>query len=131
MYKKFVVGVIVLLIGVGIQSAFANDVYISKKTKDNFDEPLASDDYKEIITFIWGGSQSEWINRKGFFRGEIEIYSSTWGIPLKIKGLRLTNGKVERFSMFVIEVHANFFIGFIFDGEQALGVAFGDIEWVG
>ena len=131
MYKKLVVGVIVLLIGVGIQSAFADDVYISKKTKDNFDEPLASDDYKEIITIISGGDHSEWINRKGFFRGEIEIYSSIWGIWLKIKGLRLTNGKVERFSMFVSEVHANFFIGFIFDGERALGVAFGDIEWVG
>jgi hypothetical protein len=128
--KGLAVTAIILFIGVGVQPAYAVNKFlsISDDVKDYYDREL-SDDYQEIITFISGGDQSEWINRKGIFRGEIEIYSSAWGIPITLKGLRLTNGKVERFSMIVSDVHAYYFIGLIFDDTQALGFALSNIDW--
>jgi len=133
--KGLVLGIILLFVAGSISplvTAIDNVTEVKDEDVDNFNDSGTSDDYKEIITFISGGDNSEWINRKGFFRGEIFIYGgSPWGIPIALWGLRLTNGKVEKYSMIEARsVHAYFFRGFIFDGTQALGYALGNIDWV-
>ena len=65
LYKTLVVGVIVLFIGIGIQPA------IAIIEPENTDESRVSDDYQEIITFIYGIGTINWIKRRGIFRGEI------------------------------------------------------------
>ncbi len=128
LYKTLVVGVIVLFIGLGVQPAFANDSNISKKT----------DDYQEIITFIFGYGKMNWINRRGIFRGEVETYQERI-VVLSLRGLKLSDGGVEKYNITEVGyVYAPRFIGFsvmnhIFPVDppyySTIGVAFGNIEW--
>jgi len=120
LYKILVVGVIVFFIGVGIQPVFANDVYCYKETKENIGEVRASDDYQEIITFIFGYGKINWIERRGIFRGEVE-----------------TNQEIRMEKYNITEVgyiYAPRFIGFsastiLIDVYSTIGLAFGNIEW--
>ena len=127
--KALVVGIIVLFIGVGIQPALANDVYINKEKKENTDESGASDDYQEIITFIFGYAELNWIKRRGIFRGEILLYRCPWCSGIDLFGLRRSNGGVEIYQEHDLDsVHVPRFIGLAFmDFEW--GIAIGNIEW--
>jgi hypothetical protein len=128
LYKTFVVGVIVLFIGVGIQPVFANDTNIRKK----------NDDYQEIITFVLGYGRMDWITRRGIFRGEVVTYQERI-VFLSLKGLRLANNGIEKYNITDVNyLYAPHFIGFsrmitIFPEDPpyygTIGVAFGNIEW--
>ncbi len=117
----------VLFLGVGIQPAFANDANISKKT----------DDYQEIITFIFGYGKMNWINRRGIFRGEVETYQERI-VVLSLRGLRLSDSGVEKYNITEVGyVYAPHFIGFSRKLPllvwppyySTIGMAFGNIEW--
>jgi hypothetical protein len=126
--RTLVIGVIILFIGVGFKSAFANDVYIIKETKENTDEIGISDDYHEIITWIDGSGDINWINRRGLFRGEVQIVGEGHPIPtIRLHGYRFSNGDVEYYYMSVFDVHLYFFRGFSI-GDFIFGIALGNIE---
>ncbi len=136
--KALVVGIIVLFIGIGIQPALANDVYINKEKKENTDESGASDDYQEIITFIFGYGKMNWINRRGILRGEVETNKEIITV-LSLRGLRLSDSGVEKYNITEVGyVYAPRFIGFSgklpyllseTDYYSTIGLAFGNIEW--
>ena len=102
--------------------------------KDNTEEIGATAEYKEIITYIFGWWASlNWINRRGFFRGEVNMINNDFGI-FKLSGLRWNNGSVEYFEESAIFVYAYRFIGNS-DNSPPLGfpyvrgITLGDIEW--
>jgi uncharacterized protein YpmB len=64
--KSLVVGIIVLFLIVGIYPSSAVDT-----VKES--NPPISDEYEEIITFIKGYALLNWVDRKGYFRGEVNI----------------------------------------------------------
>ena len=134
LYKSLVVGVIFLFLGVGVQSAIPNELYINKETKENTDESGASDDYQEIITIILGYGKMNWINRRGILRGEVETNKEIITI-LSLRGLRLSDSGVEKYNITEVGyVYAPRFIGFsartiMIDVYSTIGVAFGNIEW--
>jgi len=134
LYKILVVGVIVFFIGVGIQPVFANDVYCYKETKENIGEVRASDDYQEIITFIFGYGKINWIERRGIFRGEVETNQEIIAV-LSLRGLRLSNNGMEKYNITEVGyIYAPRFIGFsastiLIDVYSTIGLAFGNIEW--
>jgi len=94
----------------------------------------ATAEYKEIITYIFGWWASlNWINKRGFFRGEVNMTNNDIGI-FKLSGLRWNNGSVEYFEESAIFVYAYRFIGNYWDttgfGTPYIqGIALGDIEW--
>ena len=127
LYKTLVVGVIVLFIGIGIQPA------IAIIEPENTDESRVSDDYQEIITFIYGIGTINWIKRRGIFRGEIETNQEQKAI-LCLGGLRLSNSGMEKYNITGVGyVYASRFIGFSAMSPimeyTITGVAFGNIEW--
>ncbi|UCF50058.1 MAG: hypothetical protein JSU91_00845 [Thermoplasmatales archaeon] len=131
LYKVLVIGFIVLFIGIGIQPAFANELYMNKETKENSDEIRTSDGKKEIISYITGNiTNLTWINRKGFFRGEVNI---TGRDPcLFLHGLMLTENGVEYYWSFIYNVYVYYFIGvwtWWLDTPVLFGIALGNIEW--
>jgi hypothetical protein len=68
-----------------------------------------------------------WIKRRGFIRGEVEIENQPLE-SLAIFGLRKVNGSVEIYSDgHVHRIHAYRFIGFY--RPCIWGIAFGNIEW--
>jgi len=133
-YKTLVIGVIVLFIGIGVQPAFANDVYSYRETKENISEVRASDDYQEIITFIFGFGKINWIERRGIFRGEVETNQEIIAV-LSLRGLRLSNNGMEKYNITEVGyIYAPRFIGFsastiLIDVYSTIGLAFGNIEW--
>ena len=131
--KTLVVGVIVLFIGIGVQPVFAD--YIDKvddELKDNSDEIGTSDDYKEIITFIYGDGEVKWVEHRGLFRGALSINKLPWG-ELYLFGIRRSNILLRLFSESIRYVYAPRFIGLTINlafGHWIIyGFAFGDIEW--
>ena len=131
--KTLVFGLIVLFIGVGIQSGIANEFFTNMETKEKTEYNRASDDYQEIITFIIGYGQINWIERRGIFRGEVETNQERQAI-LILGGLRLSNGGMEKYNLSGVGyVYATRFIGFsamtILMEHGIFGVAFGNIEW--
>ena len=131
--KGLVLGIIALFVVVSISSvvtAIYNDSNTDYELMYKSKKYGKSDGYKEIITFISGGEDSNWINRNGFFRGEVKSESGgSWGIPLHLSGLRQTNGRLERYSISVLYVHAYLFRGFITKDSQVYGYALGNIQW--
>jgi len=132
-YKTLVVGVIVLFVGVAVQPVFAD--YIDKvddELKDNSEEIGTSDDYKEIITFIYGDGEVKWFEQRGLFRGALSINKLPWG-ELYLFGIRRSNILLRLFSESIRYVYAPRFIGLAINlafGHCIIyGFAFGDIEW--
>jgi hypothetical protein len=129
------VGVIILFIGVGIHPALANGVYINKETKEKNDDSRPFDEYNEIITYIEGYANIDWIKRRGLLRGEVDITEWEQSGYVKILGFRYSNGIIEYFFEIVHSVYAYRFIGvvnnefFPVGNPIVFGFAFGNIEW--
>ena len=129
-YKFLVAGVIVLFIGISLSPC----IKAVDKFKINTEEIGATAEYKEIITYIFGWWVSlNWINRRGFFRGEVNMTNNDFGI-FKLSGLRLNNGSIEYFEESAIFVYAYRFIGYYtgtngFGTPCIQGITLGDIEW--
>jgi hypothetical protein len=135
LYRKgFVFGLILLFIIGSISSivtAINDDTEYEDEEINNFNESEGFDNHIEIITFINGGYDFTWTERRGFFRGEVEIWGKVgWEIPLDLFGLRITNGRLEIFSIGVIYAHVYFFRGFCLgEDKTAFGYALGNIDW--
>jgi hypothetical protein len=132
--KGLVLGIILLFVGVALApviTAVDNDIEESNESIDN-SEIGTSDDYdEEIITWIISNMyvKFNWIKRRGFIRGEVEIEVKPWNGILFLFGFRKVNGSVEIYSDgHVYRIHAYRFIGFNING--VCGIAFGNIEWV-
>ena len=127
-----VVGVILLFVGVALSpviTAVDND-----KSIDNSDEIGASDDYREIITFIEGSWYTDTELLFGnFYIGSIEM----WGYQgeNEILGFKRFLGIPfgPLFQEDVVYIKARLFIGVLTpmmqDYEIVRGIAFGNIEW--
>ncbi len=94
----------------------------------------ASDDYKEIITFIKSDGKINWLSRRGLFRGSVSIRRGMYN-ALGIEGYRYCNGGIEKFSESqLVQVDAPSFIGYSLPYHPIYeyytkGWAFGNIEW--
>lgn len=138
--KTLVIEVIILFIlilinpvitATGIDKDIDFSSYNSKKIE-------LSDDYKEIITFIRGYAKINWIERRGFFRGEVNLTWDDYQIGLaNLSGFRMSENGIEYYNELITEgfVYINYFIGFssgISFPEFApgiLGIALGNIDW--
>ncbi|UCF12210.1 MAG: hypothetical protein JSW06_09235 [Thermoplasmatales archaeon] len=131
--KGLVLGIIILFVWIAIApgiTAVDNDTEDGYKSIYNSEIGI-SDDYEEIITWIIGNMyvNFNWIKRRGFIRGEVEIEVKPWNGILFLFGLRKVNGSVEIYSDgHVYRIHAYRFIGYEINGIW--GIAFGNIEWV-
>ena len=126
--RTLVFGVIVLFLIVGIYPASAID------TDKESNHPIP-DEYEEIITFIKGYALLNWIDRKGYFRGEVNITLSAMISQIKLSGFRRSQGGIEHFDETVDYVHVYSFIGYSTDYSYSefaptiIGIAIGNIEW--
>ena len=135
--KTLVMGIVVLFIGMSITPSVAVDT-LKKPSMPISDKTGASDDYQEIITFIFGYGKINWINRKGILRGEVETDKEIITV-LSLRGLRLSDSGVEKYNITEVGyVYAPHFIGssgklpYLLsetDYYSTIGVAFGNIEW--
>ena len=132
--KSLVIGVIILFIGISfIPEITANDNYtddVDDKSIDNF-KFRTEDDFEEIITLTRGEGHIDWINRRGLFRGSLNIGVCSRCEGIKLSGLRRSNGSIERYYHKVVPgeggIKIPIFIGFIHAGP--LGIAIGNIEY--
>ena len=134
------VGIILLFIGIAVQPSIAicdtytNDVDNELEGKS---ENGTHDEYKEIITFIKGFAELNWIKRRGYFRGEVNITWDTRPGRINLFGFRRSDSGIEYYNELITEgfVYINYFIGFssgISFPEFApgiLGIALGNIDW--
>ena len=130
------IGIVILFLGVGIQPAIANNAYINKEIKEKNDESRPSDEYNEIITYIEGYANLDWIKRRGLLRGEVDITEWEQSGYVKILGFRNYNGNIEYFFEIVHSVYAYRFIGWVnneffgIGNPIVFGFALGNIEWI-
>ena len=128
MRKVLVIGIIVLFLIIGINSSSAVDTV----KESNQQIP---DEYEEIFTFIKGYALLNWIDRKGYFRGEVNITLSSMISLINLSGFRRSQVGIEYFEETVDFVHVYRFIGFSPDysypefAPTVMGIAIGNIEW--
>ena len=139
--KTLALGIIVLFVIIfqpGI-SAVDKEGGKNNKLKDS-NEIKITDDYKEIITFIIGFAKINWIERRGLFRGEVNLTCNGYSRGfINLSGFRRSGIGIEYFSEVVILEEAIFvkayrFIGlntpnmFLEPPPVVRGIAFGNIE---
>jgi hypothetical protein len=98
LYKMLVVGVFFLFIGIGIYPTTANEVYKHKETKEDVNEIGKSDDCEEVITFINGWVDLNWIKRRGFFRGEALLICRSQSGLINLSGYRRSENGFEYYN---------------------------------
>ena len=131
-----VLGVILLFIGVTLSPVIT--AFDNNKSIDNFVLVKTSDNYKEIITIIRGYAEINWIERRGYFRGEVNL---TWdgyhpyGF-INLSGYRHSEEGIEYYNVIVMGfVYAYRFICFSsgysygWMAPGIVGIAIGNIEW--
>ena len=155
-YKKSLVfGIIVLFIGMSITPSTGNivehvpfnnqildsvdkDTDIDDISIDNSDAIEALDEHEEIITFIKGMAEINWIDRRGYIRGEVNLtWDDYWPGFINLSGFRRSESGIEYYNELVVVgfVYVYRFIGFSIDSSfpefapGVLGIAFGNIEW--
>jgi len=122
------------ILAIGVIFLFVSIYLIPEVKANDFEKDNRSrDEYKEIITFIRGLWVSlEWINKRGNFRGEVNLTNDDWGI-FKLFGLGWSNGKIVYFEESATFIHAYRFIGYYemsaFGDPYVNGIAMGNIEW--
>ena len=138
--KTLVIEIIILFI-----VSIINPVIIANENDTNIDflsynskKIESSDDYTEIITFISGNAEINWIERRGFFRGEVNLAWDDYQFGLvNLSGFRKSESGIEYYNKLILEgfVYAYNFIGFSSGisfpefAPKVLGIALGNIEW--
>lgn len=123
--KTLTIGVIVLFIIISlIPNITAN--YIEKNNR-------SKDEYKEIITHVWGWWVSlNWINKRGNYRGEVNMTNNDYGI-FKLTGYGWYKGRIIYFEKFATFIYAYRFIGHSDMSDWGYpyvwGITLGNIEW--
>ena len=138
--KTLALGIVVLFVGVVFQpgiSAVDKETNEYDELKDS-NEIKITDDYEEIITFIKGWAWINWIERRGLFRGEVNLTwgNYQWGF-INLSGFRRSESGIQYYNELVgVEfVYAYHFVGFstryVFPefAPRVIGIAFGNIEW--
>ncbi len=125
--KTLVIGVISLFVIISLTPGItADDI-----EKDN----RSRDEYKEIITYIFGLWVSiNWINKRGNYRGEVNLTQITDDSGIfKLSGYGWSNGKIVYFQEYATFIHAYRFIGrSVTDAwgwHYVQGITIGNIEW--
>lgn len=138
--KGLVVGIIVLFVTVSLSpvvTAVNNKTEADDEPLDNSDDIGTSDEYEEIITFITGYAWLDWIKRRGYFRGEVNLICYKQSSFIILFGFRRSESGIEFYNELIAEdiVYAYRFIGYstgysyyMFD-PGILGIAIGNIEW--
>lgn len=128
-YKILVIGVIILFVIISLIPGIS----AVNKYKVSNEVMRSKPEYKEIITFVRGFGYLNWINKTGYFHGEVNITSDDYFI--RLLGLRWSNGCIEYFNELVIYLYSNNFIGHTIRSDFEIflpffrGFAFGDIKW--
>lgn len=125
-------GAIILFIGIVIQPT------IAITEPENTDESRVSDDHQEIITFIKGRGDLNWIERRGFFRGEVLLICSYQSGLINLSGYRLSESGIEYYNELIEKgfIYAYCFLGYsngYWSGmldPNIIGIAIGNIDWV-
>ena len=142
--KGLALAVIVLFIVINVApciSAVDKEIDKNNKLKDS-NEIKITGDYEEIITFIIGYAKINWIERRGLFRGEVnltwDVYPHPYGY-INLSGFRRSESGIEYYNVLVMVavgfVYTYRFIGLntpdIFLGPTPIvrGIALGNIEW--
>ncbi len=139
-YKTLVIGVVILFFGMSTQSVIA---FVQSKTGIDshsklIEEPKLGenecpkkigeyDNYTEIITWVSGDFHYSWKLRRGIFRGSIGLGTCPRCKGIDLIGLRLSNGKLEKYSEY--EIDAALIYRFIGIPEANIGIAIGNIDW--
>jgi hypothetical protein len=141
--KPLALGIVVLFIG-GVNAPGTSAV---DKETDYYDELKSRNEngviveYEEIITFIIGFAKINWIERRGLFRGEVNLTSNGYSRGYtNLSGFRRSESGIEYYNELVVLnetdfVYAYHFIGlntpniFLEPPPVVKGIAFGNIEW--
>jgi hypothetical protein len=123
-----------LFIGVAVQPSIIAD----NEPRNISKEIQEYDDYEEVITFIEGYGELNWIKRRGYFRGEVNMICNKQSGFINLSGYRRSESGIQYYNEFIEKglVYAYRFIGYYngywfgwFD-PRILGIAIGNIEWV-
>jgi hypothetical protein len=138
--KTLALGIVVLFIGVVIApciSAVNKERDKNNKLKDSTEIKI-TDDYEEIITFIKGYAVINWIERRGLFRGEVNLTWDDFSYGfINLSGFRRSANGIEYYNK-LVEVGFVYAYRFIrlytpnpFMYPIVNGIAIGNIEWNG
>ena len=95
------------------------------------------DNYEEIITFIQGWADLNWMERRGYFRGEVILtWYRAYGY-INLSGYRRSGSGIEYYNELILEdfVYVYNFIGYSSDysyfmiSPRVVGIAIGNLEW--
>lgn len=140
--KGLVFTVIVFFVSITFQSSISaideeTDEY--DKIKDSNDIRTI-DEYEEIITFIKGYAVINWIDRRGLFRGEVNLTWNNYQIGfINLSGFRRSESGIEYYNESIAVtvgfVYVYHFIGFSTRysfpefSPPVVGIALGNIKW--
>lgn len=138
--KILSIGIIILFFSstfLSVTSAIINDTdYIDNETSDKY-KIRSSNNYEEIITFVKGWVDLNWIERRGFFRGEAMLicrYKSGFinlsGYRRSENGVEYFNESIEKGLIYVYHLicsYVDYSYGFV--DPRIVGIAIGNIIW--
>ena len=138
--RILVIGTILLFLGASlplvISAVDINRYYLKDEPVDKSQKETA-DNHKEIVTFLFGQANIDWVKRRGFFRGEVNLTGipnpSSKG-PIFIVGYRFFEDGIEYYYDEVDDVYAYRFTGISINGSQpqteflVMGIALGNID---
>jgi len=138
--KTLSMGIVALFIVITVVpgiSAIDKETDENNKLKDS-NEIKITGEYEEIITFITGYAKINWTERRGVFRGIVNLTQENYSRSLiYLSGFRRAERGIEYYNVSVVDgfVYANHFIGlntpslFLELPPVVWGIAFGNIEW--
>ena len=129
-----IIVVILLFIGVAVQPSIIAD----DEPRDSPKEIQEYDDYEEVITFIEGYGELNWIKRRGFFRGEASLICHYQSGSINLSGYRRSESGIEYYNELIekglvyvyrlICCYADY--SYFWLDPRIVGIAIGNIEWV-
>ena len=140
--KTLALGIVVLFIGVVTApciSAVDKERDENNKIKDS-NEIKITDNYEEIITFIIGFAKINWIERRGLFRGEVNLTSNGYSRGYtNLSGFRRSESGIEYYNELVVLNETDFVYAYRFIGLNTpnifmepppvvKGIAFGNVQ---
>jgi hypothetical protein len=138
--KILLIGIIILLISSSILpviTAANNDIENVYSETVKIPEKRTSNNYEEIVTFIRGRVDLNWIERRGFFRGEALLVCRYQSGLINLSGYRRSESGIEYYNELIEKglVYVNHLVCFYIDYSYFMidpkinGIAFGNIVW--